>query len=195
MPTSRSSFLRQALQSMAGVNGEVALCMVGIWLPATLLLGSDAWLMQSVWALWCAACGAALASRLRKAGLARESAPEIAAERGIVHAIPLATCVCALPGGEILFANDAMVDLSARRGRGCLAVSLADSVRRRRMRCVWRRCFGAVTDSTTSNCLRAAQTAACAGYPYAGAPTVSTDAWRYSSSVTTSPATSRLSVR
>jgi PAS domain S-box-containing protein len=42
----------------------------------------------------------------------------------IVQAIPLATCVCALPGGEILFANDAMVDLSGETREGLLGREL-----------------------------------------------------------------------
>jgi PAS domain S-box-containing protein len=111
---------------MATATGAVALCMTGVWLPGALVLGSDAWPMQFVWALWCAACGAALAIRLRKPEQVDESATGVAAERGIVHAIPLATCVCALQSGEILFANDAMVDLSGETREGLLGRELGE---------------------------------------------------------------------
>ena len=111
---------------MATATGAVALCMTGVWLPGALVLGSDAWPMQFVWALWCAACGAALAIRLRKPEQVGESATGVAAERGIVHAIPLATCVCALQSGEILFANDAMVDLSGETREGLLGRELGE---------------------------------------------------------------------
>ena len=109
---------------MAAAPGAVALCMLGVWLPAALLLGSDAWLMQSVWALWCAACGAALVIVLRKTGATDEASADVAVERDIVQVIPLATFVCALPGGEILFANDAMVDLSGETREGLLGRDL-----------------------------------------------------------------------
>jgi PAS domain S-box-containing protein len=116
--------LRKGIQSVGVAPGAAVLCLLAVWLPAALQLGSGAWLMQSVWALWCAACGTALVIRLRAAGHADESAPDVAAERDIVHAIPLATCVCALPSGEILFANDAMVDLSGETREGLLGREL-----------------------------------------------------------------------
>jgi PAS domain S-box-containing protein len=114
----------QAATVLRSPAGAALACGFALWLPAAWWLGSDAMLQQVVWAIWCAAC-VALLLRMRRTMPA--SGPEAAlapaesdsSDHDIVHAIPLSICVCALPGGEILFANDAMVDL-AGEPRGSL---------------------------------------------------------------------------
>lgn len=114
----------QAAITRGGPAGAVLACVCALWLPAAWWLGSDAMLPQAVWAIWCVAC-AVLLLQVRLTPPASALAPALppaeadSADHDIVQAIPLSICVCALPGGEILFANDAMVDL-AGEPRGSL---------------------------------------------------------------------------
>lgn len=97
---------------------SIACCLFAVWLPGVFLLGLEAWSAQAAWTLWCAACATALVWRLRGDAEPRASAPDPV--RDIAEGIPLAICICALPDGEILFANDAMSDLT-----GVLRASLS----------------------------------------------------------------------
>lgn len=121
----------QAANLLRGPAGAVLACVFALWLPAAWWLGLDALLLQAAWAIWSAACAALLLRARRRTSVAtRAEAPVSAgtdsADHDIVHAIPLAICVCALPGGEILFANEAMVDLAGEPSGTLLGRALGE---------------------------------------------------------------------
>lgn len=82
----------------------------------------DAWVKQSVWALWCAACALALAWRLQGDVVPVAAGPA----HDIAEGIPLPICICAQPDGEILFANDAMSELAGESRDGLPGRLLGD---------------------------------------------------------------------
>ena len=121
----------QAAISRGGPAGAVLACVCALWLPAAWWIGPDGPLLQAVWAIWCAACAALLLRVHRRTPVATQTempAPAGAdsADHDIVQAIPLSICVCALPGGELLFANDAMVDLAGEPRDSLLGRALGE---------------------------------------------------------------------
>lgn len=121
----------QAAISRGGPAGAVLACVCALWLPAAWWIGPDRPLLQAVWAIWCAACAALLLRVHRRTPVATQTempAPAGAdsADHDIVQAIPLSICVCALPGGELLFANDAMVDLAGEPRDSLLGRALGE---------------------------------------------------------------------
>lgn len=107
-------------------TGAVFACAFALWAPGALLLGTDAPAMQGVWALWCVACAGGLGEWLRRAAVKRPRPTDTRDDDDIVQGIPLAICACALPGGEILFANDAMVDLTGETRQGLFGRHLGE---------------------------------------------------------------------
>lgn len=107
-------------------SAALALCLLAVWAPGAWLLGGDALPAQFAWVAWCLACGAALAwhSRRPAVPLPGPVADAADAEPGVVQRLPLATCICAVPGGELLVVNESMAALAGEAPSALLGRAL-----------------------------------------------------------------------
>jgi PAS domain S-box-containing protein len=111
----------------------MALPGLAVWAPPAIWLGTGQPVAQFAWAIWCALCAWAvlrvLARREAPGGAALQEAlpaSRESREQDVLQAIPLAACVCALPGGEIVFVNGAMAELAGEPAQALIGRSPAD---------------------------------------------------------------------
>ncbi len=124
------------------------LCLLAVWAPCAVLLGTEAPVLQGLWAAWCVACMLLLA-RAAAAGTSVAAGDAFVPDAGeeAVRNLPLAICACAVPDGHILFANDAMLALSGEAKRDLHGRTLSELCADDRDRQALSRALAAAGDS------------------------------------------------